>query len=120
MLQKVVFSEHLDGRIAQEVPVADVQLDANGLAAAVQVAHKATHAAAVAAGRETPRAELAQGRAEARGRDHQEPQPALVLGKALVVKRGVRDGRVGLAIAALSAMNTFVKHAKVWELQRRK
>ena len=40
--------------------------------------------------------------------------------KMYVIKSGWRDGFPGLVLAALSALNTLVKHAKHWELEKRR
>jgi glycosyltransferase involved in cell wall biosynthesis len=44
--------------------------------------------------------------------------PATFL-KIFLAKQGFRDGRYGLVLAALYAYYTFLKYAKLWELQRK-
>jgi hypothetical protein len=38
--------------------------------------------------------------------------------KMYVIKAGWRDGFQGFALCALSALNTLIKHAKLWELNQ--
>ena len=45
--------------------------------------------------------------------------PMAMFLKVFVVQQGFRDGRYGLILAALYAYYTFLKYAKLWELQRK-
>ena len=44
--------------------------------------------------------------------------PVGMFGKVYFVQQGFRDGRYGLILAALYGYYTFLKYAKLWELQR--
>ncbi|NTV53642.1 MAG: glycosyltransferase family 2 protein [Candidatus Firestonebacteria bacterium] len=46
--------------------------------------------------------------------------PGWTFFKMYVIKSGWRDGFPGLALGALSALNTLVKHAKHWESEQRR
>jgi len=45
--------------------------------------------------------------------------PLMRLFKFYVMKRGFREGRAGFVVAFMEAGYTFMKYAKLWELQRR-
>ena len=45
--------------------------------------------------------------------------PVAMFLKVFVVQQGFRDGRYGLILASLYAYYTFLKYAKLWELQRK-
>jgi len=45
-------------------------------------------------------------------------RPAAAWVKSFILQRGWRDGVAGFVIAQLAAFNTFVKYAKLWELQQ--
>jgi len=46
--------------------------------------------------------------------------PAAMFFKVFVVQQGFRDGRHGLILASLYAYYTFLKYAKLWELQQKR
>jgi len=46
--------------------------------------------------------------------------PVAMFLKVFVVQQGFRDGRYGLILASLYAYYTFLKYAKLWELQRKR
>jgi glycosyltransferase involved in cell wall biosynthesis len=46
--------------------------------------------------------------------------PVAMFLKVFVAQQGFRDGRHGLVLASLYGYYTFLKYAKLWELQRRK
>ena len=46
--------------------------------------------------------------------------PVAMFLKVFVVRQGFRDGRYGLILAALYAYYTFLKYAKLWELQQKR
>ena len=46
--------------------------------------------------------------------------PVAMFLKVFVVQQGFRDGRYGLILASLYAYYTFLKYAKLWELQQKR
>jgi hypothetical protein len=44
--------------------------------------------------------------------------PLAMFVKVFIVQQGFRDGRYGLMLAVLYAYYTFLKYAKLWEIQR--
>lgn len=46
-------------------------------------------------------------------------KPTAVFIKMYILKRGFLDGKAGLILALLSSFHEMVKHAKLWELERR-
>jgi len=46
--------------------------------------------------------------------------PMAMFFKVLIMQQGFRDGRPGLLLAALYAYYTFLKYAKLWELQQKR
>jgi hypothetical protein len=46
--------------------------------------------------------------------------PPLVFLKNFVVKRGFRDGTVGLTVSVMNALYVYLKYLKLWELERKK
>jgi len=46
--------------------------------------------------------------------------PVAMFFKIFVVQQGFRDGPYGLILASLYAHYTFLKYAKLWELQHRR
>jgi hypothetical protein len=44
--------------------------------------------------------------------------PPFVFLKNYIIKRGFKDGSVGLIVSLLSSFYVFLKYAKLWELER--
>lgn len=45
-------------------------------------------------------------------------EPRFVFFRSYILKKGFLDGRAGFTISVFNAMNTFVKHAKHWEMKK--